>query len=468
MSIRRFFQALGRHAPLFLPALAVAVVGLVVLRLGKAHPTLGARLRGGPTEGAHALSYRLEVVERLDDTARGVSGRAASVEARLGTGELMTWQGTLDAEGAAAVAFPPRRPGPAGTVAGSVVLSVMLDGVRGPIAEASVSVSRARWAGTARRRGGWVEGPRVGGGLRLRAAAARGAFAVPFADALLVDARRANGAFAGAITCECDTGKEPRVPAVIFSSPGALPARALVRPLEHATSVPLVARDADGAMALLDVTLAVVPGALHAELVPEGVRVESPIARERAYVAVVTETERLAGGTVVLYGTDRGTAEGVLAVALPAEGPLWAVVSSEPDLGSAALVGWPLLLGPEAAPSAPSAPDGAAPTTFDVPDVLVLDSVGSRMQRELGRARRARLLAALFAVSAILLAAVLVARGARTAQDALEAHLAESGTDSETTTRVATPDGGIAGLVAVAVLCLVLGAALVGVFAAWV
>ncbi|HEX7669154.1 MAG TPA: hypothetical protein VF395_06215, partial [Polyangiaceae bacterium] len=82
MSIRRFLQAFGRHAPLFLPALAVAVVGLVVLRLGKTHPVVGARLRGGPTEGVRELSYRLEVVERHDDAARGVPGRVASVEAR--------------------------------------------------------------------------------------------------------------------------------------------------------------------------------------------------------------------------------------------------------------------------------------------------------------------------------------------------------------------------------------------------
>jgi hypothetical protein len=463
VTIRRFLEAFGRQAPLFLPVLAVAVVGLVVLRLGKTHAVVGARLRGGPTEGAHTLSYRLELVERHGDAEHGVPGRRVSVEARLETGETMVWQGALDGEGAAAVSLSPRSAIAAGRsgISGPVGLRVTASGAVEPIAEARVLVTRARWAGTARRRGGWVEGPEVNG-LRVRAAAAHGAFAVPFADPLLVDARRARGPFAGTITCECDSAGE-KAPRLIYSSPGALPARALVRPLEHATSVPLVARDRDGTTALLDVTLAVVPGALHAELVAEGVRVESPILRDRAYVAVVTETDRLVGGTVVLHGTDRGTAEGVLTVRLPPQGPLWAVVSSEPDMGSAALVGWPL----RDAERAPDLASSAPPTTFDVADVLVVDSVGDKVRRELGRARRVRVLAALFAALAILLSAVLVARRARTAQAALEAHLAASGTDAETTTKVATPDGGAAGLVVVAVLCLVLAATLVGVFAAW-
>jgi len=171
----------------------------------------------------------------------------------------------------------------------------------------------------------------------------------------------------------------------------------------------------------------------------------------------VTETSRIAGGTVVLRATDRGMASGVLSVALPPGGPLWAVVSSEPDMRSLSLVGWPL-----------RHDEGAPAMTFDVPDVLVLDSVGATVARELARARRARMTAAIFAAAAIALAALLVARRARVAGAALEAHLDEAGSDAESTRRVATSGSGSVWLVAVAVLCLVLGAALIGVFAAWV
>jgi hypothetical protein len=453
VSIRRFLAALSHSAALLLPVLAVAVVAAVVLVIGRTHAVVGARLRGGPTEGARTLSYRLELVERHADVERPVPGRGVAVEARLPSGDTMRWHGTLDDEGAAAVAFS-RRSAP---VAGPVTFRVTTDGVRESTADGRIVVTRGTWAGGARRRGGWVEGPAVNG-LLVRAAAGHGVFAVPFSDPLWIDASRAGGRFEGKISCDCWPWRKKEDPKVVYPAPDpVLPARVAIAPLEHATSVSIVAHDRDGTTATLDVSLAVVPGALHVTLEPGGLRVESPILRERAYVAIVTETERITGGTVLLQGTARGTAEGVLEVTLPPEGPLWAVVSSEPDLRSASLVGWPIRYDI----------DGDPPQTFDVADVLVMDSVGEKIQAELGRVRRVRLSSALFAGAAILLSALLVARRARLAQVALEAHLAEAGTDQETTTKVATSDGGAAWRVVVAVLCFVLAAALMGVFAAW-
>jgi hypothetical protein len=232
--------------------------------------------------------------------------------------------------------------------------------------------------------------------------------------------------------------------------------RLLVRPREHAAAVMLRASAPDGVGVSLDIALAVVPGALHASLGDEGIVVQSPIARTRAYVAVVGERERFAGGPVTLASDGHGNVRGVLPVAdLPADGPLWAVVSSEPDLHSAALVGWPIrqpILAEEAA------------RTFDVPDLLLADGVAKAMARERVRVRSARLSAAAFAVGALALTVLLVTRRARRAASNLSEHLARAGADALSTRQMAGSGGDGPWFVLVAALCLGLAGALIGVF----
>src|SRR5207247_312824 len=103
--------------------------------------------------------------------------------------------------------------------------------------------------------------------------------------------------------------------------------------------------------------------------------------------------------------------------ALPTAEPLWAVVSTEPDLRSPSLVGWPI---------APA--DGADPrTTFDVPDVLLLDTAGAAVERESARVHRARLVSSCFVALVLAVTALFVVRGAHRARSGLEAHLFATG-----------------------------------------
>jgi hypothetical protein len=429
--------------PLALPVVAVAAVALAVLVLGRPLPAVGVRVRGGPTAGARSVSFRLEVAERLGDLEQSVPGRRVSIDALRGNGERISWRGMLDSEGAAVVSFGPR----AVRDDGSVHMVARLGDEGPPIAEGSFALSVDAWSSRARRRGGWVE-RRFEDGITLRAAAERGVFAVPFAGGLWVEARR-NGNSLGPIDVRGD-GADLASPAEV--APGRV--RYLVTPREHAVAVALSTRTTPRVE--LDVALAVAPGALLAELSGNVLVVRSPVPRERAYVAVVTEQERIGGGTVHLSPDATGGARGELGdIPLPENTPLWAVVSSEPELRSGSLVGWPLRV----------APGGEPPKTFDVPDALLLDTMKEAVERELGRTRRIRLLAALIAVSALAGTAAAVAARARRAQTDLTAHLAGAGADEDATRRVAATGGASAWLVVAAVLSVVLAALLFALFA---
>ncbi|HVU04667.1 MAG TPA: hypothetical protein VHE30_23090 [Polyangiaceae bacterium] len=439
------------NAAKLLPVLAVAVVLYAVLVAGRVRPVDAARLRGGPTEGATRLSYRVEVVARDGEGERPRTNLGVVLEATAAGLPMLAARGVTDGEGAVSLSLTAPR-----AIASAVTLRVRSE-AGAVLLEQPVRVSVADWAGNARRRGGWVEGRAVNG-LSVRVAAARGVFAVPFQDSFVVDVRRAGGTFDGQVTCRCPgpRGESPTETTLFPATGRTLPLAVPVLPLEHATDVSLVATDADGTRATLDVSLAVVPGALHAEATPQGVLVESPIVRDVAYVALVTERERIAGGTVRLAPTPRGTSSGVFETPLPPDRPLYAVVSSEPDLRSPALVGWPIATETGAGP----------PRTLDVPDVLAADGVVPRFEAELSRARRARFFSGGVAGAALLLSALLVARRAKLAKDALSVHLAESGMEGDAAARAVGTGGAAVWVVLVSILVLVLGAMLVGFFAA--
>jgi hypothetical protein len=194
-------------------------------------------------------------------------------------------------------------------------------------------------------------------------------------------------------------------------------ARVTVTPTEHAVS--LVVRASKGSdEGRFDGALPVIPGAIWVERSGEDLRVVSPIARDVAYATLVTETERLAGAAVALSSDGRGGAVGTWRMPpVPSTAkPLWAVVSSEPDQHSMALVGWPL-----------SGDTDEPPRTFDVPDRLLLDGAPAAFARDAARRQRARSLAALFAVCAMALAVVLLALRTRGARRDLEQHFEQAG-----------------------------------------
>jgi hypothetical protein len=415
---------------------AVLAVALAVLVFGRPRPVVGVRLLGGPTTGAHALSFRIEVAERLVDLERPLAARRVVVTAQRGAS--VEWRGTLDAEGAAAVALPL----PAAD--GDISVRVALEG-SAVVGEGRIALAPDVWSRGAKRRGGWVE-RRFDGGWLLRAAAERGVFAVPFQSGLWVEAEH-DGNFVAA---------EAHGDGADVASPPSVPARQrlLVTPREHAPIVELRPRESKDIV--LDVSLAVVPGALFAELAGKDLVVRSPVVHDRAYVAIVSERERLWGGTVALVPDSLGGARGVATqVPLPPEEPLWAVVSSEPDLRSASAVGWPIRY----------ALDGEPPRTFDVADALLLDTTRDAVAREIERERRVRWLAALIALVALGATAAAVVARAREAQAHLSAHMHDAGADRDDTARVVTTGSASVWLVVAAVLSVALGALLVALFA---
>jgi hypothetical protein len=429
----RVVQAL----PLVLPGVAVCAVGAAVLVIGRPRAVTGVRIRGGPTVGVSALSVRVEVVERLGDVERPRRGALLSIDVHR-NGAHARSRGELDDEGARELALSVPGDGP---VRAAVRIGDEL------VADARWSLSADDWSRAARRRGGWVE-RRFEDGTRIRAAAERGVFAVPFASPLWVEAVH-DGAFESALDVHGDGAD---VVGPLSSAEGRL--RYRVTPREHAAAVVVRPRRAPGSE--LDVSLAVVPGALYAELQGRDLVVRSPVVRGRAYVAVVSDRERVIGATVALDPDGVG-ASGVLRdLPLPERVPLWAIVSSEPELRSASLVGWPIRYA--------TAPASEPPRTFDVPDVLVVDTVAQALAGEAARERRVRLLAALIAAVALFASAAAVASRSSRARARLATHLSNAGADEASVTRVATTGAATVWGVVAAVLSVALAALLIALF----
>ena len=424
--------------PLVLPAVAVSAVAAAVLVIGRPRAVTGVRIRGGPTAGVLSLSLRVEVVERLGDQERPRRGALMTVDVERSSARA-DFRGALDDEGARELAMPISGEGP---VHAHVRLGDEL------VADARWSLSVDDWARGARRRGGWVE-RRFEDGSRIRAAAERGIFAVPFAGLLWVEDVH-DGAFVTALDVHGD-GADVVGPL----APAAGSLRYRITPREHAAAVVVRARAAPAAE--LDVSLAVVPGALFAELDGRDLVVRSPVLHDRAYVAVVSDRERIAGAVVALDPDGAGASGVVRDLSLPDGVPLWAVVSSEPDLRSASLVGWPIRYA--------TAPGSDPPRTFDVPDALVVDTVQEALARESERERRVRLLAALIAAVALFATAAAVAARSARARARLATHLSSAGADEEAVTRVARTGAATAWGVVTAVLSVALAFLLIALFA---
>jgi hypothetical protein len=119
-------------------------------------------------------------------------------------------------------------------------------------------------------------------------------------------------------------------------------------------------------------------------------------------------------------------------------------------------VGWPIRYATSAG--------GEPPRTFDVPDVLVVDTVSQAVAREVGRERRVRILAALVAAVALLASAAAVASRSSRARARLATHLSAAGADEEAATRVATTGAATVWGVVAAVLSVALAALLIALF----
>ncbi|MCE7894372.1 MAG: hypothetical protein DYH12_32510, partial [Sorangiineae bacterium PRO1] len=341
----------GSRLVLFsLPLITVFVIAFALFVVGAPRPYVGARVYGGPTEGASRLSLRLALVERFVEIEGPARTGEVSVEALLADGRRASARATPDEMGVASVTLDAGAP-----IRGPVTLTVT--GRDGLLAHGSVSLSGADWAARAVERGGFFAGQKSGA-LGIRVAPARGAIAVPFPEALVIEVRGPAGAERGAeVVVEADGADVTQAPRPTDASGRT---SVTLAPRTHLVSLTVKASNAAGAAGDFTGFVPVTAGALRATLQEGQLRVESPIERDVAYYSLISETERLSGGAVALSPDQRGASVGLVALPPLPPGRLWAVVSGEPELDTASTVGWPI--------GAPSPLDAEPPRARAVPD----------------------------------------------------------------------------------------------------
>ncbi len=424
----------GRGLFFALPTLTVALAAFVLFALLRDRPLRFARMYGGPTLAA-PQSFRLEVLDRFAQSEAAVSSGSARVVLRSAGGDEAVWSGTLGKDGTAEVKLPALR-------GGASYLASVLQNDR-ELARGRIELSAEAWRRAGSQRGGYLI--RRADGLEVLFAEARGVLAVPFDDELLLEVRAGGQPIAAELELSAEGASlgESHV-----RTSGIAPGRVRITPRDHVVSVRARVSSEGHEPASASATLTVVPGALDA--VVDGARlvVRSPVPRERAYVTLVNEHQRIAGDSLLLLPDDRGGASASLPLpALPA-GPVWAVVSSAVDLESPGRVGWPLFT--RAGPA----------TTFDARELRLLDGLPQALARERLRRNRARLVGMAMCALA-LVASFLWLLAPQRRQAELERELRESGLPAETREAIAPPRRfwTLAGA-----LCVALGFLLLGLF----
>ncbi|MBK7584278.1 MAG: hypothetical protein IPI67_29255 [Myxococcales bacterium] len=400
----------SRVVLLSLPLITVAVIAFALFVVGAPRPYFGARVFGGSTEGATRLALRVSVVERYLAIESPANIGEVTIEAELADGRRVRAVATPDELGMASVALEPP-----GAVHGPVKLRVL--GRSGLLAQGTVQLSQEEWAKGARERGGFLNG-QLSGTLVIRAAPGRGAFAVPFTDPLWVEVSGPSGARSGVrLVLEADGADVVRLP-----DPTDAQGRSVVNltPRDHIVSLTIKATEPGGEAGEWSGQIPVAVGALRASLEGRKLRIESAIERDVAYFAIVSEQQRLLGGLLPMAADQRGGSIAVTELPELPSGPLWAVVSGEPELDSASTVGWPVR-----APQGPLAAE--PPRARAVPDRLLVDGMGLGFAADVARRSKARFVALGFTLLAAALAALLLVLEGRRSARVLDLHLEEAG-----------------------------------------
>jgi hypothetical protein len=410
-------MAPGRWLLFALPAATVAIVALSLLTAGLPRPARAALVFGGPTDGGE-LAVRVEVVEVVQGTLgdvmeHPVTSGEVRVLASAGTHESVR-AFRLDEEGQTEARLE------IGPHTGPIVLSVQ----RGTeeLALSRVELRREQWRAAARRRGGFATART--GALEVRFAPSRGALAVPFEEEVWVEVSE-HGVPLSGVEIGLSSSSARITPEKVTTD-GIGRAAFRFAPDEHVVSAAVtVALRAETVRVSFGVP--VVPGALRARRQGQELVIESPIPREVAYFALVTEDARLGGGLVKLSPEPLlGASARVPLPQLP-KGPVYAVVASERDLRSASAVGWPLAVDPSGPPA----------RSFDAVDALLVDGRPRAIARETARRTRVRWVTLLLcAVSLVAEIALLIALTRRRERE-LVASLERSGLDEATLERVA-------------------------------
>src|SRR5450631_541007 len=176
---------MSRVWSLAVPVVTVLVVAYALFVGGAPRKTLGERVYGGPTEGATALSLRVESVARDGERESPAWDGPITVSGMVNGVDSSTTSTPLGSAGVTDVALRFEKP-----VVGPMQLYSRAP--NGERAQGEVWLSVERWAARARRRGGWIRGRDTNGnGLVISIAPERGTFVVGASDPLLVRLERA-------------------------------------------------------------------------------------------------------------------------------------------------------------------------------------------------------------------------------------------------------------------------------------
>jgi hypothetical protein len=407
----------GRWLLFALPAATVAIVALALVTAGVPRPARAALVYGGPTDHG-VLAVRAEVVEVIQSTLGDVMEhpvRAGDVRIRVSAGSRESVRSfALDEEGQAEARLE------LGGQGGPVWLGV--EQANEELARARVQLDAKAWRAAARRRGGFVSAR--AGTVEVRFAPARGALAVPVDEEVWIDVLD-NGVPLRDVDVGLASASARIVPPSARTDPGGR-ARFRFAPEEHAVSA-TVTLSLGAEPIRVSFGVPVVPGALRATRVDRQLLVESPIPRDVAYYALVTENARLGGGIVRLSPDKRFGASALVPLPVLPDGPVYAVVSSERDLRSAAAVGWPLRIDPSGPPL----------RSFDAVDALLVDGRPRAMVREAARRTRVRWVTLLLCAVSLIAEIALLVRFTRDRDRELVSSLERSGLDEEAMARVA-------------------------------
>jgi hypothetical protein len=408
-------RAPGRFVLYAAPLSAVLVVVLGVVAGGD-RPIRSARVYGGPTQGQSDLHLRVELGERDRVAEVPIPHASFSVVVVEGGQRVARAAGTTDELGGAEVTVELPR-------VRDSALELWVEAAAPdvpPLARGLVLGSSEMFRKAAVRRGGFQQG-RHGGDIALSVAPAHGVLVTAqgaLTDELVILAERNGTPVSGArITAKLE-GAEPAESSVRTDERGL--ARLPVRPVETSVRVGLEAV-ADG---IGDGTLAarldVVQGAIRATRRDDHLVLESAGAAALAWIGLFDERTRYGGLRVPLTLAPDGrlVAEAQLPPELAGVSPLWAVVSSQPDLTSPSAVGWPVARSAE-----------PAPRTFDARELRLLDGAPAARAREDKRARRIRLMTAAYAAVALLLTLYVFVRRVRESDADIERHLQGAGAD---------------------------------------
>jgi hypothetical protein len=405
----------GRFLLLAAPLSAALVVLLGVLA-GGARSIRSARVYGGPTQGERELRLRVELGERDRVAEVPVPGTGFGVAAVAGGGRVARVTGKTDELGNAEVKLELPR-------AQDAAFELWVEPAAHdapPLAKGLVLVPSDALRARATRRGGFQQGRHVGD-IALSVAPAHGVLVTAqgaLQDELVIRAERAGSAVVGARISVKLEGGEPAEAQVKTDARGL--ARLRVRPSEASLRVALEA-SADGVgEGTLAARFEVIQGAIRATRRAESVLLESGGAASVAWIGFFDEKRRYGGAHVALSPAPDGRllAELPLPLELSQVSPLYAVVSSQPDLGSPSAVGWPIAQERE--------PD---PRTFDARELLLLDGAPAARAREDKRARRIRWVTAAYAALALGLTLFVFVRRVREADAAIERHLQRAGAE---------------------------------------